>query len=70
MAGFCGRFADKREPRKPRTLAAAHGERIDVDIQAAEQRSHAREHTGQVFNVSDECMQHEDFLALQLQADS
>ncbi len=58
MAGFGRGLADQRQPRKAGALAAAHGERVDVDVEAAEERGHAREHARQIFNVSDECVQH------------
>ncbi len=58
MAGLCGSLADQRQPRQPRALAAPHGERVDVDVQTAEERCHARKHARQIFNVSDECVQH------------
>ena len=58
MAGLGGGLADQRETREAGPLAAADGERVDVDVQAAEERRHAREHARQVFNVSDECVQH------------
>ena len=68
VAGLGGGLADQRQPRQPGALAAAHGERVDVDVQAAEERSHARQHAGQVFNVCDECVQHKEPLASQLLA--
>jgi hypothetical protein len=58
MAGFGRGLADQREAREAQALAAADGERVDVDVEAAEQRCHARQHAGQIFNISDECMQH------------
>ena len=58
VAGLGGGLADQREAREAGSLAAAHGERVDVDVEAAEERGHAREHAGQIFNVSDECVQH------------
>ena len=62
VARFCRCFADQRQPRQPDALAAADGERIDVDVQAAEERSHARQHARQIFNISDECVQHNSSL--------
>ncbi len=67
VAGFGGGLADQRQPREAGTLAAADGERVDVDVQAAEERCDAREHAGQVFNVSDKCVQHEELLAISFQ---
>ena len=58
MAGLGRGLADQREAREAGALAAADGERVDVDVEAAEERRHAREHARQVFNVSDECVQH------------
>ena len=58
VACFCRSFTDQRETRKSRPLAAADGQRMDVDVQAAKQRSHARQHAGQVFNIGDECVEH------------
>jgi len=31
---------------------------MDVDVETAKERGHAREHAGPVFNVSDECVEH------------
>ncbi len=58
IAGFRRCLADQREPREPGPFAAPHCERVYVDVQTAEERSHARKHARQVFNIRDECVQH------------
>ena len=39
---FGARFANQRQTRQANSLASADGERIDVDVQTAKQRCHAR----------------------------
>ena len=58
VPGLRRRLAHERKPRQAGPLAAPHSERIDVDVQAPEQRRHARQHTRTVFNVSNKSMKH------------
>ena len=60
VSGLRRRLAHQRKPRQARPLAAPHGERIDVDVQAPEQRRHARQHARTIFNVCDESMKHNE----------
>ena len=54
--------ADHGHARDVRALRTSHGERDDIDVQPAEERGYAGEHTGLVFDVGYECVLHEIFL--------
>ncbi len=58
VTGLGGRFADEGQAGQAGALAAAHGERVDVDVEAAKERRDARQHSRQIFNVGDECVEH------------
>ncbi len=59
--GVLRRLGDDGHARDVVALAMAHGERDDVDVETAEERSDAGEHAGLVFNECNECVQHLGF---------
>src|ERR1700684_2736184 len=65
MAGRWGSVGDQGHARDAHALRPPNCDRGDIDVQPAEQRRHAGEHTWLIFHVGDKCVLH-TYLSLSL----